>query len=405
MKLFRNDLKREKIPMYASLICVKPSTVLIVHLCSKSWSQLGFREDLQKIIDNIYSEIKVSIKNEDKLSEEFVTSTGVPQGCPLSPLMYIIFASDMKNWLKHEGIYLEGINLKFIQYADDIALLADSEEDLQIGLNNISVYLKVNHLQINVIKTKVMNFHRGRPKTHNFTFDGDDIKMVKTFKYLGFYLSPQLSWTNHLKRMISKARSRIGYMFANLPIREVPLDMVINLFKIYILGLFQFGLPICRSKCATSAWEQLDFTFTKYLKRYLGVPKHSNNAITYHLAECIPLPFYMKSRIQKSVSVLRFPKEFHGAKLSFLENTESLETMEFNNCERIPSWFWVSRTFKDLPTNGRYRSRICNVELFDHSHREICKKDTFHMQSDQCECKYCKSIYTHFHERFCPKMT
>ena len=158
---------------------------------------LGIPTGFTKIIEYIYSKIKVSIKNEGKFSEEFVTSTGVPQGCPLSPLMYIIFASDMKNWLKHKGIFLADVNLKFIQYADDIALLADSEGDLQMGLNNISTYLKENHLQINVTKTKVMNFHRGGEKIHKFTLDGEDIETVKTFKYLGFYLSPQLSWTNH----------------------------------------------------------------------------------------------------------------------------------------------------------------------------------------------------------------
>ena len=111
-----------------------------------------------------------------------------------------------------------------------------------------------------------MNFHKGRPRHHSFFFEGSEIENVKEFKYLGFHLSPQLSWTNHLKKMISKARARIGYMFANLPLRDIPLDMVLNLFKIYILGLFQFGLPIWRVQCAKSAWDQLDATFTKYLK-------------------------------------------------------------------------------------------------------------------------------------------
>ena len=94
---------------------------------------IGILRGFTKIIDNVYSKIKVSIKNEDKLSEEFVTSTGVPQGCPLSPLMYLIFASDMKNWLKHKGIYLGDINVKFIQYADDIALLADSKRTCKLN--------------------------------------------------------------------------------------------------------------------------------------------------------------------------------------------------------------------------------------------------------------------------------
>ena len=150
----------------------------------------------------------------------------------------------MKQWLTHKGVSLENLQLQFIQYADDIALMADDGENMELGLKNIAGYLKENHLQVNVIKTKVMNFHKGRPRHHSFFFEGSEIENVKAFKYLGFHLSPQLSWSNHLKKMISKARARIGYMYANLPLRDIPLDMVLNLFKIYILGLFQFGLPI-----------------------------------------------------------------------------------------------------------------------------------------------------------------
>ena len=373
-------------------------------LLFKKLVSLGIPGGFTDIIDYIYSNIRVSIKNDGALSEEFLTSSGVPQGCPLSPLMYIIFASDMKNWLKHRGIFLHETNVKFIQYADDIALLADSDDDLQLGLNHIGIYLKENHLEVNVAKTKVMIFHRGRPKSYNFAMDGESIEIVKSFKYLGFNLSPQLSWTNHVKRMVSKARARIGYMYANLPIREVPLDMAINLFKIYILGLFQFGLPIWRTKCATAAWDQLDATFTKYLKRYLGVPRYACNAITYHLTGSIPFSTFMKRRISQSISVLRFPGEFHGMMLPCLIYPNSLEDEEYNNNERVPSWFWLSRSFEKLPTNGRYRSMLCK-DLFDHRHQDLCRNDCFHIQCDECECKYCNQLCTHYHERFCPEMT
>ena len=67
-----------------------------------------------------------------------------------------------------------------------------------MGLKNIAGYLKENHLQVNVIKTKVMNFYKGRLRhhRHSFFFEGSGIENVREFKYLGFHLSPQLSWTN-----------------------------------------------------------------------------------------------------------------------------------------------------------------------------------------------------------------
>ena len=88
----------------------------------------------------------------------------------------------------NKGVSLENLHLQFIQYADDIALMAENGENLELGLKNIAGYLKENCLQVNVIKTKVMNFHKGRPRHHNFFFEGSEIENVKEFKYLGFHV-------------------------------------------------------------------------------------------------------------------------------------------------------------------------------------------------------------------------
>ena len=76
---------------------------------------------------------------------------------------------------------LENLQLQFILHADDIAVMADDGENMELGLKNIAVYLKEKHLQVNVIKTKVMNFHKGRPRHHSFFFEGSKIENGKAF--------------------------------------------------------------------------------------------------------------------------------------------------------------------------------------------------------------------------------
>ena len=50
----------------------------------------------------------------------------------------------------------------------------------------------------------------------------------------------------------------------------------------------------------------------------------------------------MKNRIQESISVLSYPKEFNGIKLSFLQDEEKT-TEDYNNFERIPSFLaWAN---------------------------------------------------------------
>ena len=83
-------------------------------------------------------------------------------------------------------------------------------------------------------------------------------RKCQRIQILRFHLSPQLSWTNHLKKMISKARARIGYMFANLPLRDIPLDMVWRVFQKsnnYKITVLRYGC-LCVFICLGAYWGQ-----------------------------------------------------------------------------------------------------------------------------------------------------
>ena len=110
----------------------------------------------------------------------------------------------------------------------------------------------------------------------------------------------------------------------------------------------------------------------------------------------------MKNKIQESISVLSYPKEFNGIKLSFLQDEDSRG--DYNNHERIPSWFWLGPTYENLPLNKNYRKRLCS-SLLDFNHKELCSIETFHIQNEECRCKFCNDYCSHFHERYCPEMT
>lgn len=75
-------------------------------------------------------------------SEEFQIRCGVAQGCPLSPLIFLIIAETLKIALKLEGI--KGIEVgntvtTLLQFADDVALALNSVKEIQkanIGIAN-----------------------------------------------------------------------------------------------------------------------------------------------------------------------------------------------------------------------------------------------------------------------------
>ena len=56
---------------------------------------IGMDQNFLRWISSFLSERTISIKIEDIKSDVFITKHGVPQGSPLSPILFIIYVSDI----------------------------------------------------------------------------------------------------------------------------------------------------------------------------------------------------------------------------------------------------------------------------------------------------------------------
>ena len=82
--------------------------------------------------------------------------------------------------------------------------------------------------------------------------------------------------------------------------------------------------------------EEMDAVFLKFIKRYLGVQKSSNNAITYFMTSTEPLSIRLKKLAPNCTGGLSFPARFEGIKLSFLSNDTMESTAPFDVLEKDP---------------------------------------------------------------------
>ena len=166
---------------------------------------LGIPSSFCRMYATLLNNSKSVIRSGSTLSAPFSSDKGVPQGDPSSPLLFNLFVSDLPDSLAHTPPSLNNTEIPYIQYADDLVLLADSPDDLQIAIDSLNLYCQENHLKINSEKTKCLIFHKGRLPKLSFLLQNSELEIVSEFKYLGFTFTPQLSFSKHISTITKKS--------------------------------------------------------------------------------------------------------------------------------------------------------------------------------------------------------
>ena len=120
-------------------------------------------------------------------SEPGVIGRGVRQGCPLSPLLFSIYAEMLMLEAMEkvdEGVKIGGVLLKDIRFADDQGMVASTEKGLQKLIQVLNETSKNYGMKINVKKTKAMVVSNIRGRTVNIDIEGQRVEQVDKFKYL-----------------------------------------------------------------------------------------------------------------------------------------------------------------------------------------------------------------------------
>jgi hypothetical protein len=109
----------------------------------------GVDEWIVNVIKAMYCGASTSVKLQGCESSEFEVKVGVHQGSVLSPLLFIIVLEELsKNF--RVGLPWE------LLYADDLALIAETEEELIDKIRRWKDGMENKGLRVNVAKTKVL---------------------------------------------------------------------------------------------------------------------------------------------------------------------------------------------------------------------------------------------------------
>ena len=153
--------------------------------------RLGMPLDLLKMIENWLKNRKGYVSFGEKTSDVFHIDIELPQGSSLSPYLFIVFHSDLINYLGAHSCHLFADDLSVLIKPPIMKKLHPMIQYLEIEGNRICDQIFKYSIKwkqpINIFKTVVQLFHTqiSRPIL-NEMMNGEKIEVVKEFRYLGF---------------------------------------------------------------------------------------------------------------------------------------------------------------------------------------------------------------------------
>lgn len=157
------------------------------------------------------------VKINGMIGDARITTTGVPQGSCLGPLLFLIYIN---------GVLQLNLQGTVYAYADDTAVLYRDKsgtrliERMNADLNVLQSWFSAHSLLPNVGKTKIMafgyrrilnlsgkiKFHKGGETNCPNTCGCVALEQVDSWKYLGLHLDLKVTWAKQLSNLHNKIR-------------------------------------------------------------------------------------------------------------------------------------------------------------------------------------------------------
>ena len=164
------------------------------------------------------------------------------------------------------GIKIAGRNTNNLRYADDITLMAESEEELKSLLIKVKEESEKVDLKLNIQKTKIMT---SSPIT-SWQLDGETVETVSAFILGGSKITADGDCSHEIKRRLLLGRKVMTNLDSIFKSRDITLPAKVHLVNAMVFPVVMYG---CESPTIKKAECQRIDAFELWCwKRLLRVP-------------------------------------------------------------------------------------------------------------------------------------
>ena len=292
--------KKRRQPVFACFVDFAKAFDTVDH--SILWQKLftvGLSTKMLNLLQDMYSKASAVVKIDTEVSNPFSCSTGVRQGCNLSPLLFILFLSDLEEHMKvwgAKGILMSNLRVNILMFADDVVLLAETAKDMNSSLAALSRYCLTSNLKVNANKTRIVVFNRiyASPRNNSFVLNGCELQPVREYKYLGLVMKE--SGDINLQTLAGQAKKALFSLKSALQNLNYPNPKIMcHLFDSLVCPVLEYGCEVW----GFSQVDSVEIVHRNFCKFALGVPSSTTNLACYGELARPPLLLKRKLRILK----------------------------------------------------------------------------------------------------------
>nr|XP_061796100.1 ileal sodium/bile acid cotransporter-like [Nerophis lumbriciformis] len=172
-------------------------------------------------------------------------STGSPQRCVQSPLIFTLYTSDCSP---------THISNKIVKFADSTTLvgLISGGDEVAYGeeVERLAVWCSENNLLLNTTKTKevILDFRKKGTHPAPLAINGECVERVNSFKLLGVHISDDLSWSANARAVVERAQQRLHFLGV-LKKNHLEQKLLVSFYRATVESILTYCITVWYAGC------------------------------------------------------------------------------------------------------------------------------------------------------------
>ncbi|KAK3538840.1 hypothetical protein QTP86_015967 [Hemibagrus guttatus] len=182
--------------------------------------EYGVRGPLLRAVRFLYNRSRSLVRIASCKSDLFPVHVGLRQGCPLSPVLFIVFMDRISRRSQGlEGVRFGDHRISSLIFADDVVLLASSGLDLQHALGRFAAECEAAGMRVSTSKSEAMVLDRKKVAC-TLQVGGEVLPQVEEFKYLGVLFTSEGMMDHEIDRRIGAAAAVMRSMYRSVVVKK-----------------------------------------------------------------------------------------------------------------------------------------------------------------------------------------